>query len=332
MPKFEIKDGMLMGSTGRPLVADEVDIPSPHTRAYQDIEARIHEMSDRQVEDYAESLRHKIHVFDQHDTLEEARAGGRLAYRSWPMSPTADQDIIGKGGKYVSGFSSLSTTRDAVALRQAQRDFRQGTQPDPFTSAPSTILGRDPDRAEALWSGSGPGMVTTLLPEDHYVALEALNRRVQQSDASFKLAELNDTLRAEVTRPHLLDNKDLSSMVMTLGTETERRGKPSARTQNPASDFKLRENATRYQSFMNAHGAEQTEIHNEMAVHYRQTGHSTPAIEMTLQEPPKTSLFDKVAATFKKAALAFAPENPTRDTATLGTQLNTNRTYPVRKK
>jgi hypothetical protein len=342
---FEIKNGVLTGNRGR-VIVDELDIPSPHTRRYQRMEMAIHSMSDDQAVHFATQLRQDIHHFDASDTLDAARSQGRLAYRSWPQSPTASSVVVGGAGSYTSGFSSLTTSRDAVALRQAQRDFQLGATHDPFTSAPSTVLGRDDMHEEALWSGAGPGMVTALLPEHHYVAMDALNRRAQHATASPALRDANETLRSEVTHPHLMDNIDLSSMVMTMGTGTERRGKPSMKSNNPGADFKLRENATRYQSFMNAHGAEQTEIHNEMAIHYRGTGQSTAATEMNTRmiQPtiklPDTTVFGVVIKRGATVPDMSAPmirlvqqEDSTRDTRALSTVLNQpHAPYPVLKK
>lgn len=341
---FKITNGVLTGNRGR-VIVDELDIPSPHTRAYQKMEMDIHAMSDDQAVQFAQELRQDIHHFDANDSLIAARSEGRLAYRSWPAGPNASSVVVGGTGSYTSGFASLTTSRNAVALRQAHRDFQLGTTHDPFTSAPSTVLGRDDTHEEALWSGDGPGMVTTLLPEHHYVAMDALNRRAQHATASPALRDANETLRSEVTHPHLMDNIDLSSMVMTMDGSTERRGKPSMKSSKWGSDFKLRENATRYQSFMNAHGAEQTEIHNEMAINYRGTGHSTPVVEMKNQmiQPTKRkeiTAFGRVIWRGKEEPDLDAPqvqvtrpENPTRDTHALGTVLGQpHATYPVLKK
>lgn len=342
---FKIKNGVLTGNRGR-VIVDELDIPSPHTRDYQRMEMDIHAMSDHEAVQFATQLRQDIQHFDAHDTLDAARSEGRLAYRSWPQSPTASSVVVGGTGDYTSGFSSLTTSRNAVALRQAQRNFQLGTSPDPFTSAPSTVLGRDDTHEESLWSGDGPGMVTALLPEHHYVAMDALNRRAQHATASPALRDANETLRSEVTHPHLMDNIDLSSMVMKIGATTERRGKPSMKADKPGADFKLRENATRYQSFMNAHGAEQTEIHNEMAIHYRGTGHSTAATEMKTRmiQPtkklPDTTVFGVVlkrGATVPDLDSPMVPvmqqEDSNRNTRALSTVLNQpHAPYPVLKK
>lgn len=344
---FKIKNGVLTGNRGR-VIVDELDIPSPHTRDYQRMEMDVHSMSDAQAVQFATQLRQDIHHFDANDTLDAARSEGRLAYRSWPQSPTASSVVVGGTGDYTSGFSSLTTSRNAVALRQAQRDFQLGAPDahDPFTSAPSTLLGRDDTQEDSVWSGGGPGMVTALLPEHHYVAMDALNRRAQHATASPALRDANETLRSEVTHPHLLDNTDLSSMVMTIGTTTERRGKPSMGSDNPGADFKLRENATRYQSFMNAHGAEQTDIHNEMAIHYRGTGHSTAATEMKTQmihqmkKLPDTTVFGVVVKRGKTVpdldapmVPVMRPEDSTRDTRALSTVLGQpHAPYPVLKK
>lgn len=343
---FKITNGVLTGNRGR-VIVDELDIPSPHTRTYQSMEMDIHAMSDNQAVQFAQRLRQDIHHFDANDSLDAARSEGRLAYRSWPQDPNASNPVISGAGSYTSGFSSLATTRDAVALRQAQRNFQLGAPNahDPFASAPSTVLGRDDTREDSLYSGSGPGMVTALLPEHHYVAMEALNRRAQHVMASPALRDANETLRAEVTHPHLLDNIDLGSMVATIGGSTERRGKPSMKSGNPGADFKLRENATRYQSFMNAHGAEQTEIHNEMAINYRGTGHSTPAVEMknrTIQPTKRkeVAIMGKVIWRGKEEPDLDVPpvrvmraEDATRDTHALGTVLGQpHATYPVLKK
>lgn len=328
MPRIE--NGVLMGQHGR-IIADEVDIPSPHTRHYQDIEARIDAMSPQEAHEYTETLRRQAHRFDAQDTPGDARSQGRLVYRSWPQNANADQDMIGQPGKYVSGFSSLTTTQDPTALRQAQQDFRKGRQPDPFTSAPASLLGRNPDHPENLYSGGGPGMVTALQPELYYVQMEAIHRRAQLPDATPELRESNAALRAEVTHPHLFSNKDLSSMVVKMSDGTERRSKLSVASGNPASDFKLRENATRYQSYMAAHGHEQTEINNEMAVHYRSTGQSTPAIPMKMQQPTPQNALARLASIVKKPDPVPLPENPQRDTAALGSVLHTTHTYPVLK-
>lgn len=185
-------------------------------------------------------------------------------------------------------------------------------------------------------------MVTALLPEAHYVAMEALHRRAQHADASPALRAVNAELREEITRPHLFANEDLSSMVLQIGTETERRGRPSMRSDNPASDYKLRENATRYQSYIAAHGTEQQVIHNEITVHHRQTGHATPAVEMRhemqqpmRQEPDKTFM----GMVYSRGARVpdgppvqvLRPIQPAADTRALGRVLATPHTFPVLK-
>ncbi|MBI0329083.1 hypothetical protein [Burkholderia plantarii] len=341
---FTKHNGMLMGARG-PIVADELDIPSQHTRAYQSTEMDIHAMNNDDALRYATKLRQDIHKFDRQDTLEDARQEGRAVYRSWPENPNASNPNMLHAGSYTSGFSSLTTTRNPQALLQAHRDFEQGRSNDPFTSAPSTLLGHDPDQESKLWSGSGPGMVTSLLPELYYVKMEALNRRVQHGTTSPELHDLNATLRAEVTHPHLFDKKDLSSGVMELRGVTERRGKPSMGSGNPGSDFKLRENATRYQSFMNASSAQQSDIHNEMAVHYRTTGHSEAAMEMTthmiqptITIPAKKFLFitrepSRTVPDPNSGPIATQlPENARRDTHALSQTLGQPHTpYKVLK-
>lgn len=338
---FGVKNNMLVGSRG-PIIADEVDIPSPHTREYHMLESDIHHMTPDQAEHFGRQFRTGIQHFDQHDTHDTARLEGRMAYRSWPADPMATNPVSGSAvpKDYTSGYSSLTTSRDPVALQAAHTAFQLGTQPDPFTSAPSTILGRDPMHHETLWSGSGPGMVTALLPERDYVALEALDRRTKHADVTPGLSAINAQLRSEVTRPHLFENKDLSSGVMQLGASTERRGKPSMRSGDPSSDFKLRENATRYQSYASFHGNGTPDLHNEMAVHYRQSGHSAPALEMTVQshQPMKTEKYGPFNL-FSRQVPDGPPvpvirrEDPSRNTGALQATLNTGHTgYPVLKK
>lgn len=341
---FKIQHNMLMSSSGRPIIADEVDIPSPHTRHYHQLESQIHTMDDKAAQHFGQTFLTHMQQFNQHDTLDQARGQGRLVYRSWPKDPNARNAIAEPTGqkKYTSGFSSLAVSRHPQALEAAQDQFKQGVQSDPFTSAPATLLGKDPEHAENLWSGQGPGMVTSLLPEPYYVQMEAFHRRAEHANASPELKELSARMKSSITRPHLFENKDLSSGVMEAGGETGRMGKPAMRQMDPKADFKLRENATRYQSYMAAHGHQGPDIHNEMTMFYRQSGLYAPAIEMKdVQIQPMKSVPRKLAfLTIGQDQVPDGPpvtvrraEDPSRDTSTLQQVLQTaNKGHPVLKK
>jgi hypothetical protein len=351
MPPFEERNGMLWGRNG-PLVVDEVDVPSPHTRQYHQMEADIHHMDNTQAEQYATNLRQRIHTFNNNDNIDVARQEGRLAYRSWPADPFASSDIMdlrevpSSNKRYLSGYESLVTTRDPYLIGNAHRRFSNGTRDDPFTSAPSTLLGKDANHPENLWSGDGPGMVTSLLPEGHYVEMDALNRRAQHPNASPQLKNINAQLQNEVTRPHLFENKDLSSGVVKFENETVRAGKPGMRAGTSFADVRLRENATRYESYMGAYGQGQQDIHNEMAVHYRLTGKSRPAIEERYHdlERPQEAVKTGMAGFFGKLlrGARVVPPAQTKQvrrpiheedrTVELGHVLNTSERYRVLKK
>lgn len=343
---FRMKGGMLIGASGRPLVVDEIDIPSPYTRQYHQMERNIHFMGDKTAQKFGEQFMQSAKNFDQHDSLPEAREQGRMVYRSWPKNISAKNDISEPTGtkKYISGFGSLSVSRVPEALQFTQDQFKKGLPGDPMTSAPATLLGNDPGHAENLWSGQGPGMVSTLLPEHAYVQMEAFNRRAQHSQASPELKQINAQMQASITRPHLFENKDLSSGVMEIKGETGRFGKPSMGQDNPKADFKLRENATRYQSYMKSQGNSGLDIHNEMTMFYRQSGHHAPAIEMkNVQMQPMKTVPKPVLGRFSfgqkqrvpdgPPVTVQRPEDPKRATSTLKQVLQTPNTgYPVLKK
>ncbi len=319
-------------------------VSSGPVHPYDRIRQRVAKMSDSELVHHGAEFRRRIDEFYSGDSIDKARSEGRLVYRSWPAqkNATADYGDLSNPKHYTSGYGSLETTRDPKAFRRQKEAFKRGDSEDPLSSAPATLLSKDASTPDPLWSGSGPGMVASLLPEEFYVEFDAINQRTKHSTASKTLSSMGKKLRAEVTRPDLFDNKDLSSGIMTIGGKTRRFGKPSMRDNDPTSDkVDLRQNAIHYQSFMAAQGGQQTEIHNEMAVKFRSTGVFAPALEMVEREVPQT----RTVPRFSLGSLSFGsrtvpaesvkvttPENTGRDTHGLDATLGGKGAHPVLKK
>ena len=294
------------------------------------------DMSDKDAIAYGTALQQKIAKFNASDTLDAARAEGRMVYRSWPVNADATNSVADLSdrhedlGTYTSGFSSLTTTRNPDAFKREKAAFKATTSHDPLASAPATLLGNDAREPSALWSGSGPGMVVTLLPESYYMAFDAFNQRSKTSNDE-QLKALGKQMRAETTRPDLFDNKDLSSGVLRIDNKTQRFGKPSMQSLDPKTDKdSLRLNAIMYQTFMATNPG--GEIHNEMAVKFRQSGLYVPAKEMVQREVQHPSkLLGLIPA---RTETVTVPENTGRDTRALATTLglSPNTSYEVRKK
>ena len=316
-----------------------MDASDPKENARQRL-AEYHEMlgsmSDEQAIAYGEKLRRRIAEFNAHDTLDKARSEGRMVYRAWPENAddtNTVSDLSGRRediGTYTSGFSSLTTTRNPDTFKREKAAFKATTSTDPLASAPATLLGSDAREHSALWESSGPGMVATLLPEHYYMEFDAFNQRSKTSNDE-QLKDLGKQMRAETTRPDLFNSKDLSSGVARIGDKTRRFGKPSMGSLDPTADKQeLRQNAIMYQTFMATNPG--GDIHNEMAVKFRQSGLYAPAKEMVQREVKHSSqLFGLIPA---RTETVTVPENAGRDTRPLATTLglNPNTSYEVRKK
>ncbi|OIO59453.1 MAG: hypothetical protein COX57_02820 [Alphaproteobacteria bacterium CG_4_10_14_0_2_um_filter_63_37] len=306
---------------------------------YAQIRDHVHHLGDSAVQRYGHQLMKDINDFYAQDSLSKAHKEGRLVYRSWPQDPgaTNSHDV---NKQYTSGFQSLATTRDPVTFRQEKTRFKNGQSHDPLAAAPATLLSTDPSQPVPLWSGSGPGMVTALLPEEFYVRFEAFNSRTKQRDATQPLRELGSQMRAQVTRPVLFDNRDLSSGIMTLRGKTKRYGKPSMGSGDPNMDkMSLGRQAQEYQSFIQGNPPPHADFHNEIAVKFRQTGLYAPALELTQQQRqhtrsvPDLTLFGKTITTKQvtESLTVIAPENLGRNTHGLGQVLGNPQAYPVLK-
>ena len=316
---------------------------------YDRIRHEVHHLGDSAVQRYGDQLMADIHEFHRQDTFDKAREEGRLVYRSWPQDSASTNTFPDVNNphaplrNYTSGYDSLTTTRDPTAFRAGKTAFHGGMSDDPLSAAPATLLGRDPTAPDDLWSGSGPGMVASLLPEEFYVRFEAFNARTKQRDATPALRDLGKEMRARVTRPTLFDNKDLSSGIMTMQGKTKRYGKPSMGSLDPVTDKQtLQRNAIEYQSFMATHPSAPG-MHNEMAVKFRETGLFAPAVELTHQQRVKTTTVPDLTILGKTITTkqvhepyqVLAPEDPARavHAATLAGVLGVDpHPYPVIKR